>query len=156
MTEELEQKAEEKYCKNCKSRQEQCLWAWRNTNGLDMPNEKNCSCKEVPAYIAGATEATKELQEENLKLEAKIRTLEIEQHYCLPNCSKLAELEAQLEQERNLNQCRFDHNEQLREMIEKMRNCANCKNYNANEGFCVLGSGYGYNCNLEKWEIKEK
>ena len=56
MTEELEQKAEEKYCKNCKLRQEQCLWAWRKTNGLDMPNNQNCSCKEVPAYIAGATE----------------------------------------------------------------------------------------------------
>lgn len=44
----------------------------------------------------------------------------------------------------------------LEAQIEKMRNCANCKNYNGNEGFCVLGSGYGYNCNLEKWEIKEK
>ena len=44
----------------------------------------------------------------------------------------------------------------LEEQIKKMRNCANCKNYNGNEGFCVLGSGYGYNCNLEKWEIKEK
>lgn len=46
--------------------------------------------------------------------------------------------------------------EELEAQIEKMRNCANCKNYNGNEGFCVLGSGYGYNCNLEKWEIKEK
>lgn len=45
--------------------------------------------------------------------------------------------------------------EELEAQIEKMRNCANCKNYNSNEGFCVLGSGYGYNCNLEKWEIKE-
>ena len=44
----------------------------------------------------------------------------------------------------------------LKAQVEKMRNCANCKNYNGNEGFCVLGSGYGYNCNLEKWEIKEK
>jgi len=44
----------------------------------------------------------------------------------------------------------------LEAQIEKMRNCANCKNYNDNECFCVLGSGYGYNCNLEKWEIKEK
>ena len=43
----------------------------------------------------------------------------------------------------------------LEQQIEKMKNCANCKNYNGNEGFCVLGSGYGYNCNLEKWEIKE-
>ena len=44
----------------------------------------------------------------------------------------------------------------LEAQIEKMRNCANCKNYNGNEGFCVLGSGYGYYCNLEKWEVKEK
>ena len=40
--------------------------------------------------------ATKELQEENLKLEAKVRTLEIEQNYCLPNCSKIADLENKL------------------------------------------------------------
>lgn len=51
---------------------------------------------------------------------------------------------------------RIRENQKLCEQIEKMRNCANCKNYNGNEGFCVLGSGYGYNCNLEKWEIKEK
>ena len=44
---------------------------------------------------------------------------------------------------------------ELEAQIEKMKRCANCKNYNGNEGFCVLGSGYGYNCNLEKWEIKE-
>ena len=44
---------------------------------------------------------------------------------------------------------------QSEKKIEKMRNCANCKNYNSNEGFCVLGSGYGYNCHLEKWELKE-
>ena len=49
-----------------------------------------------------------------------------------------------------------DKVKELEAQIEKMRNCANCKNYNGNEGFCVLGSGYGYNCNLEKWEIKEK
>ena len=48
----FEKEAEEKYCKGCKLRMEQCLWAWRNTNGL---NElKNCSCKEVPNYIRGA------------------------------------------------------------------------------------------------------
>ena len=50
----FEKEAEEKYCKGCKLRMEQCLWAWRNTNGLNEPNEKNCSCKEVPAYIKGA------------------------------------------------------------------------------------------------------
>jgi hypothetical protein len=48
-----EEMAEEKYCKGCKWRIEQCLWAWRNTNGLKEPNEKNCSCKEVPAFLAG-------------------------------------------------------------------------------------------------------
>ena len=52
--EELEKEAEEKYCKGCKLRIEQCLWTWRNTNGMNEPNEKNCSCKEVPTYIAGA------------------------------------------------------------------------------------------------------
>ena len=50
----FEKEAEEKYCKGCKLRIEQCLWAWRNTNGLNEPNEKNCSCIKVPAYIAGA------------------------------------------------------------------------------------------------------
>ena len=50
----FEKEAEEKYCKGCILRIEQCLWAWRNTNGLNEPSEKNCSCKEVPAYIAGA------------------------------------------------------------------------------------------------------
>lgn len=43
--------------------------------------------------FAGADIATKELQEEIFKLEAKVRTLEIEQKYCLPNCSKIADLE---------------------------------------------------------------
>ena len=50
----FEKEAEKKYCKGCKLRIEQCLWAWRNTNGLNEPNEKNCSCIKVPAYIAGA------------------------------------------------------------------------------------------------------
>ena len=52
--EELKKEAEKKYCNGCKWRIEQCLWAWRNTNGLNEPNEKNCSCKEVPNYIRGA------------------------------------------------------------------------------------------------------
>ena len=37
-------------------------------------------------------------------------------------CLKTKELEAQLEQEKNLSQCRFDHNEQLRKTVEKARN----------------------------------
>ena len=34
---------------------------------------------------------------------------------------KIEELEAQLEQEKNLSQCRLDHNEQLRETVKKAR-----------------------------------
>ena len=32
-----------------------------------------------------------------------------------------------------------DRVRELDAQIEKMRNCANCKNYNVNEGLCVLG-----------------
>jgi len=39
-------------------------------------------------------EQLNKLQEENLKLEAKVRTLEIEQNYCMPNCSKVTELKS--------------------------------------------------------------
>ena len=57
MTEEqIELKAREKYCDGCNRKIEQCVWAWRNVNGKTEPNEENCGCSEVPAYIAGATE----------------------------------------------------------------------------------------------------
>ena len=79
---------------------------------------------------------------------------------------KVKKLEEELEQAKKVKvvehfeaygQCRDSRRiAELEAQIKKMRNCANCKNYNGNEGFCVLGSGYGYNCNLEKWEIKEK
>ena len=69
--EELEKEAEGKYCKGCKWRIEQCLWAWRKTNGLKEPNEKNCSCKEVPAYLAGAEPREKRIAE----LEAQIEKM---------------------------------------------------------------------------------
>lgn len=44
----------------------------------------------------------------------------------------IRELEAQLEQEKNLSQCRLDHNEQLREIIEKIKKCANCNTWLSN------------------------
>ena len=67
MTEEqIEQKAEEKYCKGCKWRMEQCLWAWRKVNGKNDPNIKNCSCKEVPAYIDGYHEGFKDCAKSRL------------------------------------------------------------------------------------------
>ena len=69
--EELKKEAEKKYCNGCKWRIEQCLWAWRNTNGLNEPNEKNCSCKEVPAYLAGAEPREKRIAE----LEAQIEKM---------------------------------------------------------------------------------
>ena len=75
----FEKEAEEKYCKGCKSRMEQCIWAWRNTNGL---NElKNCSCKEVPNYIRGAIDgynkAKEEIQEQGLALQSDMdKTIE--------------------------------------------------------------------------------
>ena len=75
--EELKQEAEKKYCNGCKWRIEQCLWAWRNTNGLNEPNEKNCSCKEVPAYIASAEPREKRIAE----LEAQIEKMK-----CCSNC----------------------------------------------------------------------
>ena len=57
---------------------EQCLWAWRKVNGLNEPNEKNCSCKEVPAYIASAEPREKriaELEKENVELKEKENTV---------------------------------------------------------------------------------
>lgn len=67
--EELEKEAEKKYCNGCKWRIEQCLWAWRKTNGLKEPNEKNCSCKEVPAYLAGAEPREKRIVELEQQIE---------------------------------------------------------------------------------------
>ena len=130
MTEELKQKAEEKYCKNCKLRQEQCLWAWRNTNGLDIPNEKNCSCKEVPAYITGATEATKKLQE----------GLEVAETWNKSLNAVNKELEANRDKYRNMV---FDLQEQIEKMksdsktayIKGIRTMANAlKKYDREEG----------------------
>ena len=87
MTEELKQKAKEwqkeNCCKDC------VVYLKEECNG-------DVICGGARGYIAGATEATKELQEVNLKLEAKVRTLEIEQHYCMPNCSKVTDLENKL------------------------------------------------------------
>ena len=100
--------------------------------------------------------ATNELQDENLELEAKVRTLEIEQHYCLPNCSKIADLEKQnkelqkenerlakhiLELQRDKGRLADENKrisiqyaeetdetiKELEKQIEKMKSCFNCK-----------------------------
>lgn len=63
---------------------------------------------------------------------------------------KAKELEAQLEREKNLSQCRLDHNEQLREMIEKMKCCSNCTEGKTMNGFkCEDCEGFS------NWQLKE-
>ena len=66
---------------------------------------------------------------------------------------QIAELEAQLEREQNLNQCLSDHNEQLRELIEKMKCCGNCAK---NGHICVAEEMQGELCgkNKDKWELR--
>lgn len=108
MTEELKQKAEnyiiDRYKLNeCyrEDNEETCEYM-----RMDVHSQYE---EEYQLYLAGATEATKELQEENLKLEAKVRTLEIEQHYCLPNCSKVTELEKKIERMKNRCNCVYGY-----------------------------------------------
>ena len=166
MTEE--EKAEEKYCKNCKLRQEQCLWAWRKTNGLDMPNNQNCSCKEVPAYIAGATEATKELEAQLTEKDKQIEELEgqvtrafevleskrkqIEELQSKVNnyhtwVDKIKELKCV-----RLGKCTHEQ-ERLETQIEKMKCCYNCAN-DTLEPPEVIGNGICEHCkNHDKWEL---
>ena len=103
--EELEKEAEGKYCKGCKWRIEQCLWAWRKTNGLKEPNEKNCSCKEVPAYLAGAEFGYNKSKAETALLSQHILDLQKDKG--------------------NLT----DRVRELEQQIEKMKNCKNCANY---------------------------
>ena len=103
-------------------------YAYKNKIYIDFDNDFTDYGNVKEAYLAGAEPREK-------------RIAELE--------DKLANADYQLEG-------RDIEIAKLEKQIEKMRNCANCKNYNSNEGFCVLGSGYGYNCNLEKWEIKEK
>lgn len=68
---------------------------------------------------------------------------------------RIAELEARLEREKNLNQCLSDHNEQLRELIEKMKCCYNCKFDNL-EPPEVISNGVCENCiNHSKWELED-
>ena len=56
--------------------------------------------------------------------------------------------EVQIEQEKNFSQCKSDHNEQLRELIKKMKCCANCKHSRIEYEHCITDKH-------EKWELKE-
>ena len=68
---------------------------------------------------------------------------------------KIRELEAQLEREKNLNQCMSDNNEQLREQIEKMKSdvMGNIKWADQNKNNQMY---YKLNAMINQWEIKEK
>lgn len=123
--EELEKEAEEKYCKGCKWRIEQCLWAWRKTNGLKEPNEKICSCKEVPAYLASAeprekqiqidAEQIRALQKQNGELTDKVKELEKENAELKKACDETQELlDKQIEATYKLDK----ENAELKEVID--------------------------------------
>ena len=69
------------------------------------------------------------------------------------------ELEEELNREKALNKVYEDNNRQLREMIEKMKNWCNCKNYQqclielAEQGKGMKPSECCVNC--KKWELED-
>ena len=119
--EELEKEAEGKYCKGCKWRIEQCLWAWRKTNGLKEPNEKNCSCKEVPAYITGAEPREKQIAE----LEDKLANADYQLE---GRDNEIRELEAQIEKMKCGQNCKHSYlYQEDRKCKFTYCDCINCK-----------------------------
>ena len=118
----------------------------------------------------------KELKEENLKLEAKVKALEIEQHYCMPNCSKVTELEKQIEELKSIEDVAtlirsnnstvvtlLELNNRLvfaNQQIEKMKCCNNCCNFEKDEDGlwnCRKGcfSCYCMGKGCKEWELAE-
>lgn len=117
---------------------------------------------ELSARIERVITENAELKEENNKLLDVINNQDV----------KIADLEKQIERENNLNQVLSDHDEQLRELIEKMKCCENCKygycgwssesiDKDGNrtchawnkekQKYCDIGKNGKYQC----WEIKE-
>ena len=69
---------------------------------------------------------------------------------------EIKELKAQLEREKNLNQCMSDHNEQLRELIEKMKLCGSCGNRTiGNCGHCKRKPNQKSTDTDDYWRLKE-
>lgn len=70
-------------------------------DNVTPPNTGSCVRAKITAGMDIQEDVLKlrieneKLKEGKLKLEAKVRTLEIEQNYCLQNCSKITELEKQ-------------------------------------------------------------
>ena len=66
-------------------------------------------------------------------------------------------LKQQIEQEKNLSQCMSDHNEQLRELIRKMKRCEICKHYKW--GICSYENNLSEYCiknGMAHFEVKEE
>lgn len=113
----------------------------------------------INAYLAGAEPREKQiqinaeniiaLQKQNGELTDRVKELEetinkLREQFTLRYGmeDKIKNLEAQLEREKNLNQCLSDNNEQLREQREKMKCCSNCK--------------FGYKCSLFSTQIHKE
>lgn len=59
----LYDKAEKLFCRDCKLRTEQCLFAYRKVNGIE-DYHKSCGCKEVPVWIDGYRKGIEEMKKE--------------------------------------------------------------------------------------------
>ena len=86
---------------------------------------RDLEIKELEEKINGVEFINKQLNEQLIQKSDTNHQL-IEQIAELNE--RCSELKAQLEREKNLNQCMSDHNEQLRELIEKIKQCGNCGN----------------------------
>ena len=134
MTEELKQNAIENVCKrNPFVEKEWFIDAFKKYDkGKKVKYLKDCEIAEYESYIAGATEATKELQEENERLKSK-------EYFVGDKNRQNMELQQKLEAKEK--------------QIEKMKCCGNCKHhrYDYGELECVTKG-----CeNKSKWELAE-
>ena len=95
----------------------------------------------LEAYIAGATETTKELQEENKRLTKHILELQRDKGR-LADENKRISIQYAEETDETI--------KELEKQIEKMKCCGNC----IYRGECDL-SGYKECKNFDKWELAE-
>ena len=141
MTEELKKKAKE----------------YNRKNVGKIIADRNVWTSTEQAYITGATEATKELQEKNWKLEEQI-TKWREDYICLENLKDNQIKELQEEKINILNDAKevCIENVKLKKQIEKMKCCYNCSKWN--DGECKdchspIYTMADFNC--DKWELAE-
>ncbi len=112
-------------------------------NGVEFIN------KQLNEQLIQKSDTNHQLVEQNTSLLTSVENLN----------KSVQELETQLEREKNLSQCMSDNNEQLRELIGKMKRHSNCKHRSEYNEFDPYSKVCQSCCNLEKWEfgeIKEK